>query len=162
MLLIACVLQALLVSHTWHHIKTRDNVMNMKALLASAVFAGSSLMAANAQALVATTPEQAVKEYFSALEKGDEATVFDLVQLPPLPAQLPEDKRAEIQHSIFQDMQSSLKQEGGIKSMNVSPAKKASDANHMTVHVKATTNNGDTQETDMPVVKVGKGWKLGQ
>lgn len=136
--------------------------MKIKTLLGSMVLAGSSLMAVSAQALTASTPEQAVKGYFSTVEKGDEAGFNDLMQYPDVLKQLPPEKAQEIRHNMFEQMQASMKSEGGMKSLDVSKAQKGADASHMTVHIKGSTHSGETHEADVPVVKVGNGWKVGQ
>lgn len=136
--------------------------MKIKMMLGSIVLAGSSLMAINAQAAVATTPEQAVQGYFSTLEKGDQNGFFELMQLPDALAKLPADQIKEAKQEVFQGMQGAVKQEGGLASVDVSKAKAGQDSNHMTVHYKAVTKKGQTHEEDVPVVKVGKNWKIGQ
>lgn len=136
--------------------------MNIKMMLSSIVLAGSSLMAVNAQAAVATTPEQAVKSYFSTLEKGDENGFFELMAMPRELASMPAEQLKQAQHQAFSGMQGAVKQEGGVKSLDVSKAKAGQDSAHMTVHYKAVTNNGQTHEEDVPVVKSGNGWKIGQ
>lgn len=136
--------------------------MKIKMMLGSIILAGSSLMAINAQAAVVATPEQAVQGYFSTLEKGDENGFFDLMQLPEAVAKLPAEQMKETKHQVFEGMQGAVKQEGGLKSLDVSKAQAGQDSAHVTVHYKAVTNNGQTHEEDVPVVKVGKGWKIGQ
>ncbi|WP_414500866.1 MULTISPECIES: DUF4878 domain-containing protein [unclassified Zymobacter] len=136
--------------------------MKIKTLLGAIVLTGSSLLAVTAQAAVVATPEQAVKSYFNAVDKGDEAGFNDLMQFPDVLAQLPAEQSQKIRHDMFQQMQASLKSEGGLKALEVSNAQKGADASHMTVHIKGSTRNGETHEADVPVVKVGKGWKVGQ
>lgn len=136
--------------------------MNIKNLLGAVVFASGSFIAVTAQAAAATTPEQVVKSYFNTVEKGDEAGFNNLMHFPDVLSQLPPEKSKQIQHDMFQEMSDSMKSEGGLKSLNVAKATKGADASHMTVHIKGTTNNGETHEADVPVVKVGNDWKVGQ
>lgn len=136
--------------------------MNIKQCIGAIVMAGSSLVAVSAQAAVATTPEQAVKNYFSAVEKGDQESFTDSVYFPEIFTQLPAEKANEIKQQMFQEMQASLKKEGGMKSLDIAKAQEGADSNHMSVHIRGTTHNGETQEADVPVVKVGQGWKIGQ
>ena len=136
--------------------------MNIKTMLGSIVLAGSSLMAVNAQAVIATTPEQAVKSYFSTLEEGDENGFFELIAVPRELANKPAEQLKQAQHRAFVGMQGALKQDGGLKSLDVSQAKARQDSEHMTVHCKVVSGNGQTHEADVPVVKTGNGWKLGQ
>ena len=136
--------------------------MKLKMMLGSIVLAGSSLMAINAQAAVATTPEQAVQNYFDAIQHGDETAFYDAVQLPDVFSQLPAEKVKETKHEMFEGIHSGLQKEGGIKELDVAKAKPGQDANHVTVHVKAATAKGEAHEMDAPVIKVANGWKIGQ
>lgn len=136
--------------------------MKLKMMLGSIVLAGSSLMAVNAQAAVATTPEQAVKNYFSAIQSGDEAAFYDAMQLPDIFSQLPADKAKEAKHEMFEELHAGLQKEGGVKVLDVAKAKPGPDGNHVTVHVKAATSKGEAHEMDAPVIKVANGWKIGQ
>lgn len=136
--------------------------MNIKMMLGSMVLVGGCLVAVSAQALTASTPEQAVQGYFSTLAKGDESGFFELIQMPEQLATLPEKQQSDAKHQVFSGMQGAVKEEGGIKSLDVAKAQAGQDGNHMIVHYKAVTNGGQTHEENVPVVKVGNYWKVGQ
>ncbi|BBG29444.1 nuclear transport factor 2 family protein [Zymobacter palmae] len=136
--------------------------MKIKMMLGSIVLATTSLMTISAQAAVATTPEQAVQGYFSTLERGDENGFFELMKMPEAMNKLPAQQQTEAKHQVFAGMQGAVKQEGGLKSLEVSKAQAGQDSAHMIVHYKAVTNSGQTHEEDVPVVKVGTYWKVGQ
>lgn len=136
--------------------------MKIKMMLCSAFLAGSSLMAVNAQALVAAMPEEAVKGYFSTLLTNDESGFFDLMQMPQELSTLTAQQQMDAKHQMFSGMQGAVKQEGGLKLLDVAKAQAGRDSTHMRVHYKAVTNSGQTHEEDVPVVKVGPGWKVGQ
>lgn len=136
--------------------------MSIKTLVGALVVASSSLVAVSAQAATATTPELAVKNYFSAVEKGDKAGFADAVYFPDIFTQLPAEKANEIKDQMLNEMRANLQKSGGIKSLDIAKAKKGADDNHMNVPIKGTTLNGETHDVDVPVVKVSDGWKVGQ
>lgn len=136
--------------------------MKIKMMLCSVVLGSSSLIAVNAQALVAATPEEAVKGSFSTLLTDDENGFIDLIQMPQELSSLTIKQQGDAKHQMFAGMQRAVKQDGGLKTLDVDKAQAGKDSVHMQVHYKAVTLGGQVHEEDVPVVKVGDGWKVGQ
>ena len=133
--------------------------MSIKHIISTGILAISSLITTNTQATEATSPEQAVKNYYKAWESADADGLFKSIKLYDMKSiGLSNQMIAEEKQGMFTHMMKSLKKVGGIESLKVGKARLSEDGKHATVHISTTAKNGEHHEENMPVIKENGAW----